>query len=223
MEESVKSKEQFPRKIQVCLQNLAFRKLKRCTYVGTDSVNSNVTIDTRDRINSNTKPLNLLESNYKEFNASKERVDLLQDFRPQNFKINIRNRYVEEPRETIERYVDKKENGHVKKTKIATNTKMLSRNGRFSLPILRVESAEASSHAKISHRKDSDVTINGINRTISRKEETSKEDFSLDDNNREGNTFIIINFLELRERQTLKSFLKKFLRRKMRKPETRRN
>lgn len=222
MEESVKSKEQFLRKIQVCLQNLAFRKLKRCIYVETDSVNSNVTIDARDRVNSNAKPSSLLESNYNEFNASKERVDLLQDFRPQNLKMNVRNRYAE-PRETIERYVDEKENGHVTETRIPTNTKMLSRNGRFSLPILRVESAEATSRAKISHRKDSDVTINGINRTISRKEETSKEDFSLDDNNREGNIFIIINFLELRERQILKSFLKKFLRRKMRKPETRRN
>ncbi|KAL2750112.1 hypothetical protein V1477_001608 [Vespula maculifrons] len=182
MEESVKSKEQFPKKIQVCLQNLALRKLRRCTYVGNDRINSNVTVNTQDRINSNSK-LSSLESNFNEFRTSKERVDLLQDFRPQDLQINIRSQCME-PRETIKKYVDRKENGHVTETKVLTNTKILSRNRRFSLPILRVESAEATSVAKISHQKDSDVTINGINRTISKKER-SKEDFSLDDNNRE--------------------------------------
>ncbi|XP_035740567.1 uncharacterized protein LOC118449741 [Vespa mandarinia] len=184
MEKSVKSKEQFPRKIQVCLQNLAFRKLKRCTCVqGNDSINSNVTVDTLDRINSNSKSLSL-ESNYNEFSASKERVDLLQDFRPQDLQINIRSRYIES-RETNEEYVNQKENGHVTETRIVTNIKMLSRNGRLSLPILRDESAEATSLAKISDdQKDSDVTINGINRRISKKK-ISKEGFLLDDNNRE--------------------------------------
>lgn len=200
MEESVKSKEQFPKKIQVCLQNLALRKLKRCTYVGNDSINSNVTVNMQDRVNSNSKPSSL-KSNFNEFRTSKERVDLLQDFRPQDLQINIRSQYME-PRETIEKYVDQKENGHVTETRIVTNTKMFSRNRRFSLPILRVESAEATSLAKISHQKDNDITINGIKQTTSKKE-TLKVDFSLDDNNREGNIFIIINFLELRERQML--------------------
>ncbi|KAI4479323.1 hypothetical protein M0804_011108 [Polistes exclamans] len=173
MEGNVKSNEQVHRKIQVCLQNLALRKLKRCTTcVKNDSLNSNVTIDAPNRENSNSKSFSL-ESNLNEFSASKERVDLLQDFRVED--LNIPSQCIGSPTRKIKKYVGQKDNGYLNDTRMDTNMKILPRNGRFSLPILKIESSEDSDIMKISKRKETvkeqSFSIDGILESISTRYE----------------------------------------------------
>ncbi|KAK2581364.1 hypothetical protein KPH14_008130 [Odynerus spinipes] len=169
-------------------------------------------MNTRDQANSNPKPLNF-ESSSTEFSTSKERVDLLQDFQPQELQVDIRSQS-KEPRQVLKKYIRKKETDHVTEIGMATNARILPRNARLSLPILRVESLENMSHTKliypkfankneinIEHNGDGDVTIHEINCEISKKEtlhevsfdDDNKKDFHEKENREIGDTVKLIS------------------------------